>query len=133
MTDDATFNNGTVQRVDFKLIRSHYAVTKLLQLAQLRKKLAIHKNHRGRYRTLSENPDIPEKTRMILKSTQTTKKRRHQLRKKHFFITNIVKGHKVIDLTRPNKLGTTTSKVATRSPGRTQLWKRLRAPSYNTA
>jgi hypothetical protein len=28
-----------VQWADFKLIRSHYAVTNLLQLAQLRKKL----------------------------------------------------------------------------------------------
>jgi hypothetical protein len=68
---------------------------------------------------------------MILKSTQTTKKET-TAEKERFFITNIIKGHKVIDLTRPNELGTTTSKVATRSPGRTQLWKRLCAPSYNT-
>jgi hypothetical protein len=38
------------------------------------KELAIHKNHKGRYRTLSENPDIIETTQMILKSTQTIKK-----------------------------------------------------------
>jgi hypothetical protein len=54
---------------------------------------------------------------MILKSTQTTKKKT-TTEKERFFITNILKGHKVTDLTRPNELGTTTSKVATRSPGR---------------
>jgi hypothetical protein len=37
MTDAATFHNGTVQRADFRLICSHCAVAKLLQLAQLRK------------------------------------------------------------------------------------------------
>jgi hypothetical protein len=46
---------------------------------------------------------------------------------------NIIKGHKVTDLTRPNELGTTTSKVATKILNRTQLWKQLRAPSHNTA
>jgi hypothetical protein len=59
---------------------------------------------------------------MILKSIQTTKKET-TTEKERFFITNIIKGHKVTDLTRPNKLGTTTSKVATKSPGRTRLWK----------
>jgi hypothetical protein len=37
---------------------------------------------------------------------------RQQLRKKDFFI-NIIKEHKVTDLTRPNELGTMTSNVAT--------------------
>jgi hypothetical protein len=69
---------------------------------------------------------------MILQSIQTTKKET-TTGKERFFITNIIKGHKVTDLTRPNELGTTTSKVATRSPSRTRLLKRLRAPSYNTA
>jgi hypothetical protein len=59
---------------------------------------------------------------MILKSTQTIKKET-TTEKERFFITNIIKEHKVIDLIRPNELSTTTSKVATRSPGRTQLWK----------
>jgi hypothetical protein len=58
---------------------------------------------------------------MILKSSQTTKKKKTTTRKERFFITNIIKRHKVIDLTRPNELGTTTSKVATRSPERTWL------------
>jgi hypothetical protein len=69
---------------------------------------------------------------MILKGTQTTKKKT-TTEKEIFFIINIIKGHKVTDLTRPNELGTTMSKVATKSPGRTRLWKRLRAPSHNTA
>jgi hypothetical protein len=68
----------------------------------------------------------------MLKSTQTTKKET-TTKKKRFFITNIIKGHKVTDLTRPNKLGTMMSKAATKSTGRTQLWKRLRAPSHKTA
>jgi hypothetical protein len=59
---------------------------------------------------------------MILKSTQTTKKET-TTEKERFFITNIIKGHKVIDLTRPNELGTMMSKVATKSLGRTRLWK----------
>jgi hypothetical protein len=80
----------------------------------------------------SENPDTLEITQMILKSTQTTKKET-TTEKERFFITKIINGHKVIDLTRPNELGTMTSKVATKSPGRTQLLKRLRAPSHNTA
>jgi hypothetical protein len=37
-----------------------------------------------------------------------------------------------MDLTRSNELDTTTSKAATKSASRTQLWKWLRAPSYNT-
>jgi hypothetical protein len=68
---------------------------------------------------------------MILKSTQTTKEET-TTEKERFFITNIIKGHKVTNLIRPNELGTTTSKVATKSPDRTGLWKRLRAPSHNT-
>jgi hypothetical protein len=78
--------------------------------------------HRGRYRPLPENPDNPETTRMILKSSQTTK-RKTVTRKERFFITNIIKGHKVTALTRPNELGTTTNNVATRSLERTRLWK----------
>jgi hypothetical protein len=57
---------------------------------------------------------------MILKSTQTTKKET-TAEKERFFITNIIKGHKVTDLTSPNELGTMTSKVGTKSLGRTQL------------
>jgi hypothetical protein len=57
---------------------------------------------------------------MILKSIQTTKKET-TTEKERYFIKNIIKGHKVTDLTRPNELGTTTSKVATRSLGRTRL------------
>jgi hypothetical protein len=67
-----------------------------------------------------ENPNILETTRMILKSTQTTKKET-TTEKERFFITNIIKGHKVTDLTRPNELGTMMSTVATRSPSRTRL------------
>jgi hypothetical protein len=37
------------------------------------------------------------------------------------FIINTNKGHRVIDLTRPNELNTTTSKAATKSTGRTRL------------
>jgi hypothetical protein len=55
---------------------------------------------------------------MILKSSQTTQ-REIAIGKERFFITNIIKGHKVTDLTKPNKLGTMMSKVATRSSGRT--------------
>jgi hypothetical protein len=57
---------------------------------------------------------------MILKSTQTIKKE-IATKKERFFITNIIKVHKVTDLTRPNELGTTMRKVATKSLGRTQL------------
>jgi hypothetical protein len=37
----------------------------------------------------------------------------------------------ITDLTRLNELGTTMSKAATKSTGRTRLWKRLRALSHN--
>jgi hypothetical protein len=94
--------------------------------------LVIHKIYRRCYRTPLKNLDTLETTRMILKSTQTTKMET-TTKKERFFITNIIKGHKVTDLTRPNKLGTTTSKVATKSPDRTRLWKWLCAPSHNTA
>jgi hypothetical protein len=69
-----------------------------------------------------ENLNTMETTRMTLKSTQTTKKK-IATEKERFFITNIIKWHKVTDLTRHNELGTTTSKVATKSLDRTQLWK----------
>jgi hypothetical protein len=48
-------------------------------------------------------------------------KKETETEKERFFIINIIKGHKVIDFTRPNELSTTTSKVATRSLGRTWL------------
>jgi hypothetical protein len=115
MTDNATFHNGTVQRVDFRLIHSHCAIAELLQIAQLRKNSPFTRFTERHYGTPPENPDTPETTRMILKSTQATTE------KERFFITNIIKGHKVIDLTRPNELGTTTSKLATKSLGRTRL------------
>jgi hypothetical protein len=59
----------------------------------------------------SENPDTQKTTQAMFKSNQTTKRR--QQRRKKDFITNIIKGHKIIDLTRPNELSTTTSKAAT--------------------
>jgi hypothetical protein len=68
----------------------------------------------------SENPDTPETTQMILKSTQTTKKET-TTEKERFFVTNIIKRHKVTNLKRLNELGTKTSKVATKSADRTQL------------
>jgi heme oxygenase len=120
MTDDTTFHNGTVQRADFRLINLHCAIAKLLWIAQLRKELDIHKNHRRRYSMPPDNLDTSETTQMILKSTQTIKMRQ-QLRKKDFLLQISSKGIKVIDLTRPNELGTTMSKVATKSLGRTQL------------
>jgi hypothetical protein len=83
------------------------------------------------YSTPSENPNTSETTRTMLRSSQTTK-RRYQRRKKHFLLQIPTKGHKVPDLTRPNELSTTTSKAATKSTDRTRLWKRPRAPSYNT-
>jgi hypothetical protein len=43
------------------------------------------------------------------------------MEKERLFITNTNKGHKVTNLTRPNKLSTTTSKAATKSTGRTWL------------
>jgi hypothetical protein len=45
------------------------------------------------------------------------------MEKERLFITNTNKGHKVTDLTRPNKLSTMTSKAAIKGIGRTQLWK----------
>jgi hypothetical protein len=57
---------------------------------------------------------------MILKSTQTTKKE-IATEKERFFITNIIKEYNITNLTRPNELGTTTSKVATKGPGKTRL------------
>jgi hypothetical protein len=58
------------------------------------KELDIHKNHRRRYSTPPDNPDTSETTQMILKSTQTIKKET-TTEKERFFITNIIKGHKV--------------------------------------
>jgi hypothetical protein len=96
------------------------------------KELAIHKFHIIHYSTPPENPDTLEITQTLLKSTQTIKKET-TTEKERFFITNISKGYKITDLTRPNKLGTTTGKAATKSTGRSRLWKRLHAPSHNTA
>jgi len=39
-----------------------------------------------------------------------------------FFITNEIKKYKITHLTRPDELGTTTSKVAKRNPDTTRLW-----------
>jgi hypothetical protein len=58
---------------------------------------------------------------MILKRLRQAKKETTTQKNKIFPITNIFKRYKIIDLTRPNKLSTTTNKVATRSIERTQL------------
>ena len=39
-----------------------------------------------------------------------------------FFITNEIKKYKITYLTRPDELGTTTSKVAKRNPDTARLW-----------
>ena len=39
-----------------------------------------------------------------------------------FFITNEIKKYKITHLTRPDELGTTTSKVAKRNPDTARLW-----------
>jgi hypothetical protein len=70
---------------------------------------------------------------MILKNTQTSKKGDNNSENKIFSITNIFKRYKITDPTRPNKLGNTTKKVATRSTERAWLWKRLHAPSCYSA
>jgi hypothetical protein len=41
------------------------------------------------------------------------------MEKERLFITNIIKGHKITDLTRPNELNTMMSKAATKSTDRT--------------
>jgi hypothetical protein len=66
----------------------------------------------------------PRFSRNNLNDTQkhsNKQKRRQQLRNKILSITNIFKGCKITDLTRPNELGTTTNKVAMRSLERTRL------------
>jgi hypothetical protein len=52
---------------------------------------------------------------MVFKSIQTNKKGDNNSENKNFSITNIFKIYKITDLTRPNKLGTTMNKIATRS------------------
>jgi hypothetical protein len=59
------------------------------------------------------NPDHAQK--------QSDNKEEIAMEKERLFITNIIKGHKIIDLTRPNELNTMTSKVATKNTGKTQL------------
>jgi hypothetical protein len=62
VTDDATFHNGIVQRADFRLIRSHYVVAELLQIAQLRKNSPFTRNiedvtdHCQKTRTFQKQP-----------------------------------------------------------------------------
>jgi hypothetical protein len=72
---------------------------------------------------IRNNPDYAQKHSDNKKETSTEKER--------FFIINIIKWHKVTNLTRPNKFGTTTTTTVTKSTSRTQLWKWLCAPSHN--
>jgi hypothetical protein len=132
MTDDATFHNGIVQRADFRLIRSHCIVAELLQMAQPKKNSPFIWNTEAVTDRCQRTRIIQKQPRWYSKALRQ-QKRKTATGKERFFITNIVKGHKVTTLTRPNELGTMTSNVATRSPERTRLWKRLCAPSYNTA
>jgi hypothetical protein len=108
MTGDTIFHNGIVQRAYTRLIRSHYAIDELLQITETQKEFAIHKIHIIHYSVPQENPDTLKTTQTILKSTQTTTE------KEILFITNIIKGHKITDLIRPNNLGTMMSKAATK-------------------
>jgi hypothetical protein len=121
-----------VQWADPRLIRSHHTINEVIQIAQFRKRLGIHKIHMIHYQYASREPEYfrnnPDHTQKQSNNKETTPTKKERL-----FITNTNKGHKVIDLTRPNKRSTTTSKETTKSTGRTWLWKRPRAPSYNTA
>jgi hypothetical protein len=55
------------------------------------------------------------------KHSEKQKKGDNNSENKIFYITNIFKGYKIIDLTRSKKLGIMTNKVATRSLERTRL------------
>jgi hypothetical protein len=66
------------------------------------------------------NKEDLEITREIFRRTREKLRRQHS-GKRSFSIINIFKRYKITDLTRPNELGTTTNKVATRSPERTRL------------
>jgi len=61
-------------------------------------------------RNLINNQDNTTGKRMITQKTRLS------------FITNGFKNYKITHITRPNELGTTTSKVAKRSPDTTRLW-----------
>jgi hypothetical protein len=64
-----------------------------------------------------------ERTRESQKQPgQYSRKKKNNSEDKILSITNDFKRYKITDLTRPNELGTTTSKVATRSLERIRLW-----------
>jgi hypothetical protein len=130
MTDNATFHNGTMQWAYFRLIRSHCAIAELLQIAQFRKNSPSTK--------FTEDVTVCHKRTRILQKQSRWYSKAHRWKKgdrnrERFFYYNIVKGHKVTNLARPNELGTTMIMVATKSADRTWLQKWLRAPSHNTA
>jgi hypothetical protein len=108
-----------VERVDPRLIHSHHAINELIQIAQFRK----YSHPQDSHDTLLYAFREPEYFRNKLDHAQkqSDNKKETATEKERLFITNINKGHKIIDLTRPNKLSTTTSKVATKSTGRTRL------------
>jgi hypothetical protein len=100
----------------FQTYPSTWYYCQLVSARTTQKELATRKIHRRDYKTLPKNPDFPETTRLLIKSTQISKKGDNNSENKIFSITNIFKGYKITDITRPNELGTTTNKVATRNP-----------------
>jgi hypothetical protein len=83
MTDDATFHNCTVQRANFRLIHSHYDITELLRIAQLRKNSASTKSTEDVTVRLQRARILQKQPRPYSKALRQ-QKRRQQLRKKDF-------------------------------------------------
>jgi hypothetical protein len=92
--------NSTTGR--FQTYPSTWYFCQLVSARTTQKELTTRKIHRRDYRTLPKNPDFSETTRMLIKSTQISKKDDNNSENKIVSITNIFKGYKITDLTRPN-------------------------------
>jgi predicted glycosyl hydrolase (DUF1957 family) len=65
---------------------------------------------------LPKNPNFLETTRMLIKNTQISKKGDNNSENKIFFYYKYLQEIQDYRSHRPNKLGTTINKVATRNP-----------------
>jgi hypothetical protein len=88
-------------------------------LLQLKKNSTITRHAKEKIEGCQRIRIFQKQPGKYLKELEKTQKT--TFRQKILSITNAFERYKIIDLTKPNKLNTTTNKAATRSPKRTQL------------
>ena len=116
MTEGTNPHNGTIQRADFRLI--HPALWWSYQIT-VKKQPVNHEEKKGYLTRNIRTQFLQKELENLMNNQDYSRKMNDNSEDKILSITSGFKKYKITHLTRPNELGTTTSKVAKGT--RTQL------------